>query len=106
MKTPDRPPRPESPLGAWLRETGRKQIDFRREWYAVTGIPLAPQVVSRWARGDATPIPHHRLIIARITLGAVPVEAWADHRTSHDDGGRAAIQKNIDSPKSARVAHG
>lgn len=76
METPSKDA-PLSPLGAWLRQEGRSQTSFAREWQAATGLPLAPQVISRWARGDAVPIPHHRLLIARITLGAVPPDAWA-----------------------------
>lgn len=75
-KSPGQESLRESPLGEWLRRMGKSQAAFSKEWHAATGLRLAPQVISRWARGDATPIPHHRLIIARITLGAVPVDAW------------------------------
>lgn len=72
----------ESPLGRWLRDRGMTQTEFARQWHLATGLTLRLQVLSRWARGDATPIPHHRLLIARVTMGGVPVEAWEGRRAA------------------------
>jgi hypothetical protein len=70
------PPPKATLLAAYLAAGDISQTAFAAECARLTGLRVNPRVVSRWARGDVTPNQHSRVLIARATAGAVPVESW------------------------------
>lgn len=65
-----------TPLARWLAATGKKQSHFIAECLDQSGMVLRPQVVSRWVLGQALPNQHSRALIARVSKGAIPPDAW------------------------------
>jgi hypothetical protein len=75
-RSPRSPPPRATLLAAYLAAGDISQTAFAAECARLTGLRVNPRVVSRWARGDVTPNQHSRVLIARATAGAVPVESW------------------------------
>lgn len=66
----------KTPLARWLVATRKTQAQFIADCRVATGLVLHPEVVSRWARGQALPNQHSRALIASLSEGAVPPDAW------------------------------
>jgi len=77
-----------NPLAVYLSERSLTQTEFAERFSAATGRKVRQQQISRWAL--VGPPWMYRVLIARVTRGAVPVEAWPEKPATKPRKKRAA----------------